>query len=452
MDDPEPLLNNILLNTIFNPITINSVISFVILIVLLICSALVSGSEVAYFSLSPDDLDKINNTKSKSNEAIKTLIKQPKRLLATILISNNFINVAIVILSAFLVNDLINFTTLPNWAAFTFEVIVITFILLLIGEVLPKVYATKKGLYLASFMALPILFLKTITKPLSNILIGSTRIIDKRIKKQDRDFSAEEISQAIDLTEDIDEQDDEHKILKGIMRFGDTSVKQIMKARVDIVAIEKNTPFDELISIILDSGFSRIPVYDDSLDNILGVLYIKDVLPYIQHTNSFNWQQLIRNPFFVPENKKLDDLLKEFQHKKVHLSIVVDEYGGTSGIVTLEDVLEEIVGEISDEFDDDNIAYSKLDENNYIFEGKTPLNDFCKIIDVIDDDFFEEVKKDADSLAGLVIELAGKIPKKNETIKFKQFTFTVESADKRRVKQIKVSIEPELKPAVDDDE
>ena len=438
MDDPEPVLNIIFLS-VLQPITSGIIVSFVILLILLLFSALISGSEVAFFSLTPSDLEKLNESEQKSHKSILSLLRKPKRLLATILISNNFINVGIVILSTYIVHNLFNFNGIKEWVVIFFEVGVITFILLLIGEILPKIYATKQGLKLATIMVYPISFLGSVFKPLSSMLIYSTNLIDRRIKKKGHDISVDELSHALELTEDIDESEDEHKILRGIIKFGEISVKQIMKARVDVLAIDKTKPYNEVMETILDNGFSRLPVYEDSFDKIIGVLYVKDVLGYIQEENDFEWLKLIREPFFVPENKKLDDLLKEFQTKKVHLAVVVDEYGGTSGIVTLEDVLEEIVGEISDEFDDEDMIYSKLDENNYVFEGKTSLNDMCRILDIDDDHVFEEVRKDADSLAGLVIEIAGKIPKKNEKIKYKNFTFVVEAADKRRVKRIKVT-------------
>jgi gliding motility-associated protein GldE len=321
---------------------------------------------------------------------------------------------------------------------FSIEVIGITFTILLFGEVIPKIYATKHALKLAKTMASPLFILKKIVSPISTLLIYYTGFFDKRIKKKSLDISVEELSQALDLTEGIPENNEEHKILKGIVKFGETSVKQIMKSRVDVVAIEKETSFTDVIKIIMDSGHSRIPIYENSFDNILGLLYIKDLIPFINEKEDYNWIPLIRNPFFVPENKKLDDLLKEFQDKKIHLAIVVDEYGGTSGIITLEDVLEEIVGEISDEFDTEDIAYSKLDDNTYIFDGKTGLNDLSKILNLTNNNLLTDVTTEADTLAGLVIEIAGKIPQKNEKITIKNFTFIVEAADKRRVKRIKL--------------
>jgi gliding motility-associated protein GldE len=450
LEDPEPYLTLILLAGFFKPIFTGTIISFIVLLILLLFSALISGSEVAFFSLSPNEKDTINSTDTKVHQTIKKLLESPKYLLATILISNNFINVAIIILSTYVINNVLNFSSFPeviifstnitDFIIFSIEVVCITFIILQFGEVIPKVYATKHALNLAQLMAKPISLLKKIVKPLSSILIYSTGLIDKKIKKKGLDVSVEELSQALDLTEDIPEDKDEHRILKGIVKFGETSVKQVMKARVDVVALEKDTNFKDVISTLIDCGYSRIPVYKESFDKVIGLLYIKDLLAHIKEKNNFNWNALIRDPFFIPENKKLDDLLKDFQDKKVHLAIVVDEYGGTSGIITLEDVIEEIVGEISDEFDTDDILYSKLDDNTYIFDGKIGLNDLFKIINIVDESVFEEVKKDADTLAGLVIEIAGEIPKKDEQINYKNYSFIVEASDARRVKRIKLII------------
>lgn len=438
--DPEPIFSFILLADIIKPFATGTLIAIIVLLILLLFSALISGSEVAFFSLNPSEKDELNNIESKEHEKVIQLLTYPKKLLATILISNNFINVAIIILSTFTINNSFNFASLPIWASFLIEVAGITFILLLFGEVIPKVYATKHALFLAKTMATPITILKSFFKPISSLLIYSTGIIDSKVKKKGLDISVEELSDALDLAEDIPENKDEHRILKGIVKFGETSVKQVMKPRIDVISIEKNTSFNEVIEIILESGHSRIPVCEESFDQIIGLLYIKDLLPHIQDADNFNWISLVRDPFFVPENKKLDDLLDEFQELKIHLAIVVDEYGGSSGIITLEDVLEEIVGEISDEFDTDDIAYSKLDNNTYIFEGKTGLNDLFKIIELEDETIFDEVRNEADTLAGLIISIAGKIPQKNEKINHKHFSFTIEAADKRRVKRVKVII------------
>ena len=436
--DPEPYFNLILLAGFLKPFSLGALISFIILLILLLFSALISGSEVAFFSLNPSEKDVLNSSETKTHERVNKLLLAPKKLLATILISNNFINVAIIILSTYTINNVFDFSSIPEWVSFLIQVAGITFAILLFGEVIPKVYATKHALSLAKTMSKPITLLKRFFKPISSLLIYSTGIIDNKVKKKGLDVSVEELSHALDLTEDIPEDKDEHRILKGIVKFGETSVKQVMKARVDVVSIEKETSFNDVLTTILECGHSRIPIYEESFDKVVGLLYIKDLLSHIKENDNFDWNSLIRNPFFVPENKKLDDLLKEFQGKKIHLAIVVDEYGGTSGIVTLEDVLEEIVGEISDEFDPEEISYSKLDDNTYIFEGKTGLNDLFKIMNIEDDTVFDEASKDADTLAGLVIEIAGKIPQKNEKVTYKNFTFIVEAADKRRVKRVKL--------------
>lgn len=409
-------------------------------LILLICSALISGSEVAYFSLGPNELDEIDGNGDKKIEVLKNLLELPKRLLATILIANNFINVAIVILSTYL-SDLMIDNSLSELAQFVIQVVVVTFLLLLLGEVIPKVYANKNPLSLAKFMAQPLYYVRGILTPISSVLVNSTNFIDKRIKKKGHNISVDELSQALELTSDENGKDEEQKILEGIVKFGNTEVKQVMTSRIDVVSLEETLNFSEVIETILDAGFSRIPVHKESFDNILGVLYIKDVLPHLSE-DEFDWLKIIRQPFFVPENKKIDDLLKEFQTKKTHLAIVVDEYGGSSGIISLEDILEEIVGEISDEFDDEDLVYSKLDDYNYVFEGKTPLNDMYRVLN-IDGDEFDAEKGEAETMAGFVLELFGKIPKKNEKLRFNDYNISIEAADKRRVKRIKLTLPKE---------
>jgi len=439
LDDPEPYLNLITTN-IIHPFSFETIIYLLVLVVLIIFSALISGSEVALFSLNPSEKEIINSSESKAHNRVKNLLLSPKKLLATILVANNFINIAIILLSTISINNIFNLQLLAGWLNFIIQAVGITFIILLFGEVIPKVYATKHALKLACLMSSPLKILGKIFKPISELLILSTNIIDKRIKRKSHDITVEELSHALDLTDDISADNEEHKILKGIVKFGETNVSEVMKARVNVTSVEKHTSFNEIIETILDCGHSRIPVYEDSFDNILGVLYIKDLIPHINNETNFDWLPLIRSPFFVPENKKLDDLLKEFQEKKIHLAIVVDEYGGTSGIITLEDVIEEIVGEISDEFDDEDIAYSKLDNKTYIFDGNTSINDLGKIIELDDDDVFSEMKKEADTIAGLIIELSGKIPLKNEKINFMNFSFIIEASDKRRIKRVKMVI------------
>ena len=407
------------------------------MIILLVASALISGSEVAYFSISPSDKDEIESSKIKSGSVILELLERPKKLLATILIANNFVNVAIVILSTYLAEGLIPEDISIKIKLFI-QIVIVTFLLLLLGEVIPKVYANSRPLKLASFMALPIFYMRSILSPLSSILVSSTNFIDKRIKKRGHNISVDELSQALELTSNETKTEEDHKILEGIVKFGNTDVKQVMTSRVDTISLDINKSYPEVIEIILDSGYSRIPVFEDSFDNIKGILYIKDLLPHLAKDN-FKWNTILRNPFFVPENKKIDDLLKEFQSKKIHLAVVVDEYGGSSGIISLEDILEEIVGEISDEFDDDDLVYSKLDDLNYVFEAKIGLNDMYRVLN-IEGTEFEEAKGENETLAGLVLELFGKIPKKGEKIKFHDYLLSIEAADKRRIKRIKLSL------------
>ncbi len=440
MDDPGESLY--LLSISIQPLTIGTAIGLLVVLVMVVCSALVSGAEVAYFSIDEKGREELQGDVNSTNHRILKLLEHPKRLLATILVSNNFINVGIVIVSAYVLEHLFEYHGNAT-LRFVVEVLTVTLILLIMGEVTPKIYATEKNLRLARLMALPLTVAERVfpINVISKFLVNATSVIDKRIKNR-VEISVDDLSNALDLAEDIDQTDDEHKLLQGIITFGDTSVKQVMKSRLDVVAIEEKTSFLEVLSTIRGCGFSRIPVYRESFDHIMGVLYIKDLLRYVDKGDHFRWQKLIRSPFFVPEQKKLDDLLREFQQRKIHLAVVVDEYGGTSGIVTLEDVLEEIVGEITDEFDEEDLIYSKVDDKTYIFEGKTPLTDLSRILNVKMSEF-EEKRGDSDSLAGFVIELAGKIPLKGERIKFNQFTFTIEAADKRRVKSIKVSIDEE---------
>ncbi len=406
---------------------------------LLIVVALVSAAESAFFSLDPNDLDELKNSGAKKDEKIIALIESPKKLLATLLISINFINIAIVILSSLIMERLFDFTHNPL-QGFIIQVVAVTFLILLIGEVIPKIYATQQPLKTARYLYFFVKFLKQLFAPISAFLILSTTLLDKFIKPQAHNISVDELSQALELTNDKNMDEEDHKILKGIVKFGNTDVKQIMKQRLDVTAFDFNTPFTKILANITSSGFSRIPIFKENLDNIAGVLYTKDLLLHIDKDDMFDWQNILRKPFYVPENKKIDDLLREFQFEKIHLAIVVDEYGGTSGIVTLEDIIEEIVGEINDEFDDDDVIYSKLDNHNYIFEGKVHLNDLYRILQ-IDGTAFEEVKGEADTLAGFITEIERRIPAKNEKIKFESFLFTIESADNRKIKRIKITID-----------
>lgn len=419
-------------------------INAIVLIVLLICSALISGTEVAFFSLSQSDLNELSN-EGKEDNIIVTLLERPRKLLATILITNNFINILIVLLFASLAETLFGdfdyemnlyFFSLP--IRFLLEVILVTFLILLFGEVLPKVYASRNALSFSKLMAKFINFVNLILTPFSLPLITLTKFIEKKLGNKNSNFSVETLSQALELTSEGATTKDEQKILEGIVNFGNTETVQIMKPRIDIFALSDDEEYEVVLDKILKNGYSRNPVYNDSIDNIVGVLYAKDLLAHLNKKN-FKWQNLLREAYFVPENKKLDDLLDDFRSRKNHLAIVVDEYGGTSGLVTLEDVIEEIVGDINDEFDDDDLQYSKIDENNYIFEGKTTIKDFCKVLDDEDEAIFEEEKGESETLAGFLLEISGRFPKKGEKIIFKNYTFTIEALDKKRIKQIKAT-------------
>ena len=416
------------------------VVSTIILVLMLVMSALISGSEVAFFSLGPADIEELENSQNKSASVVIKLLDKPKALLATILIANNFINVAIIIVSTFLSTQIFP-SDLSATAEFLINVVAITFLLLLFGEVIPKIYATKNGMKMSLLMAKPLSVIGKVP-PFSWLKIGlvkGTAVISNLGKVKSHNVSTDELTQAVELTsgENADVQD--KKIWQDIVRFGEKDVKQIMKPRVDVEALDVSYTYAEVYEQIAKNKYSRIPVYKESFDNIEGILFIKDLLPYLDEKEDFKWQKLIREAFFVPENKKIDDLMNDFQEMKMHMAIVVDEYGGTSGIVTLEDVLEEIVGDISDEFDDDDLEYSKLDDYNYIFEGKTALVDIYKILE-IDGNEFEEAKSESDTLAGFVIEQAGKILKKGERVKFLNYTFHIEAADARKVKRIKMTI------------
>ena len=436
-EDPLPIL----LNTVsfeVNEITVGLVLYILVVFVLIFLSALISGSEVSFFSLSSKNLEKLSEIDERKEKKIRKLLKNPNKLLATILIANNFINVAIIILSSFLTSKFFSF---ENGSTFQFviQVIVITFILVLLGEITPKVYAKQNAVSFSKKMTSVIIFFEWIFSPLSSILTSTTSFIDKRLKQKSAHISMEEISQAIELASDGVDHEDEKRILRSIVEFANIDVREIMQPRTDVIALDKNTSYSEVLQLIISSSYSRIPVFEGSFDNIKGVLYIKDLIPHLS-SDQVDWFSLCHEAMFVPETKKINDLLNEFREKKIHLAIVVDEYGGTSGIVTLEDVLEEIVGEINDEFDDDGHQYSKLDSNTFVFEAKTTLIDFLKIVEW-EADYFDNVKGDTETLAGLILEQNGVIPKILEKIEIVPFTFIVESADDRRIKRVKVSID-----------
>nr|WP_245987147.1 gliding motility-associated protein GldE [Maribacter vaceletii] len=418
-------------------------IKVAILILLLVCSALISGAEVAFFGLSQTDVKDIEEEKTNKGSLVVKLLSRPKKLLATILIANNAINIGIVLLFNVLGDNLFaNITTVIFGIVsvrFLLEVVVATFLILMFGEILPKVYANRNKISFSEFMVYPLKVLDVLFSPLSLPMRYGTIFLYNKLGKEKSSLSVDHLSQALELTSDGDTTKEEQKILEGIVSFGNTDTKQVMCPRIDIFALDEKMKFLEVLEEIKTHGYSRIPVFSENMDNVLGVLYVKDLLPYLDR-KTFNWLSLMRDPFFVPENKKLDDLLLEFQEKKNHLAVVVDEYGGTSGIVTLEDIIEEIVGDISDEFDDEDLIYSKLDAYNYVFDGKTALKDFYRVIKLEDEDFFEQEKGESETIAGFVLEIAGNFPKKGELVKFKDYKFVVESLDKKRLKQIKVTL------------
>jgi gliding motility-associated protein GldE len=425
--------------------SIEFIVPVAIMLLLLIVSALVSGSEVAFFSLGPADLAKLREQESKSGQRILKVLETPdiengpRNLLATILVVNNFVNIIIILLSTVVVQQIVPPDTLSPVMAFLVNIVAVTFLIVLFGEVIPKVYATNYRLELASAMSVPLQIAQRIFYIFWKPLVTMGHVLESRQRKtKNSNISIEELGHALELTDNSDRTKEEKKIYEGIVSFGMKDVKQIMTPRTDVSAVAIHLEWRKMFDEVMESGFSRIPVYRESVDQIAGILYIKDLLPYVDD-ETFDWTSLLRQPFFVPENKKIDDLLREFQGRKMHMAVVVDEYGGTSGIVTLEDVMEEIVGEITDEFDEDDIHYSKLDEFNYIFEGKTALIDLYRILN-IDGTVFEAAKGDSDTLAGFVVEHAGKIPLKGERYEFETYWLTVEASDSRRVKQVKVSL------------
>ncbi len=427
------LFNNIVIKA-FNFEQISEII---VLVILLFLSGVISASEVAYFSLLPKDIEKINKRINFANSKIIKLLQEPERLLATILVSNTFVNIGIVIVSTNLTLEIFDFSISPV-LGFVFQIVIITFLILFFGEIFPKAYATHFKLKMANIMALPLMFLSSFFFPITYMLVKSSSLIKQRVQKRSN-VTVNDLSHAIDLVSG--ELQDEEKLLKGIVNFGNIDVKEIIISRMDVVTIDLKHTFSKVLQVVIDSGYSRIPVISGSFDNIKGILYIKDLLPHI-HKPEFRWQSLIRPPYFIPETKKINDLLEEFQLKKIHMAIVIDEYGGTSGIVTLEDILEEIVGDIDDEFDNDDNDFIKLSDNEYLFEGKTLLNDFYRAVNV-NDDVFDSIKGEADTLAGLILEIKGNIPQKNEVISIGKFNFRIKSADSRRIKQLIVTLKSE---------
>lgn len=405
------------------------------LLILLMTSGIISGTEIAFFSLTRSDLEK-SEDRHKA-QLVEQLLEDPKKLLATILISNNFVNILFILLFTYVGDYFFSGIASPV-VKFLIEIVLVTFLILLFGEVLPKIYANREPFKFASLMARPMTFLNSFLSFLSRPLLKLTGLIERKLDKKNSDFSVEVLSQALELTSKGATTKEEKKILEGIVSFGNTETSQIMCPRLDIFALSTEEGFAEITSKIIKNGHSRIPVFEDNIDRIVGILYTKDLIPHLNKKN-FQWRKIVREPFFVPENKKLDDLLRQFQEMKNHLAIVVDEYGGTSGLITLEDIIEEIVGEISDEFDQDDLSYSKLDDLNYVFEGKTTLKDFYKVIKT-DEEAFGEEEFDAETLAGLILEITGKFPMKGDRIKYKGYQFSIEAVDKKRIKQVKVTL------------
>jgi putative hemolysin len=442
MDDPYPSTPLSILG-VFNPelasisyLYLYGTLLFLILLVF--CSSLFSASENALFSLNAKEKEDMKALDSASGNAVLKLLSQPKKLLATILVGNNFVNVTFVIVSSVWMESILNKDIHP-YLDFAIKVILVSLVLLLFGEVVPKVYASRNNVRISKMIALPLLVCQKAFSFLVIPMVRFTTIIDKKVKVHEHTVSADELTHAIDITTDAHTGQQEKAILKGIVNFGSKTVRQIMKGRIDVAAIEVHSNFHEMMGKVNELGYSRFPVYDDTFDNIVGVLYIKEILPHLNESSNFKWKSLLKPALFVPENKRIDLLLSEFQEQRMHMAIVVDEYGGKLGIVTMEDILEEIFGEINDEFDEEPLSYSKIDDSQYIIEGKMLINDFCKITQT-EDDFFDQVKGEAESMAGMLLELNGKIPFRNETIHYKHFAFTIESVDNRRIKRIKVVI------------
>lgn len=425
----------------FNPLSTGAIVAFALAALLLLLSGFASGSEIAFFSLSPSDINELDQQKTETDKKIQMLREDSERTLATILITNNLVNVTIIMLLNYAIAQLVHFNV--AWLEFVCITVLLTFLLLLFGEIMPKVYSRQNPLAFCRRAVRGVVLLRKLFWPVENILLKSGNFAEKVIQKESHQLSVDDLEQALELTNSADIKD-EQSMLKGIIRFGDKTAKEIMTSRQDIVDLDIMCSYKDVLKCIVDNNYSRIPVYQDNEDNIRGILYIKDLLPHLSKPVNFRWQSLIRPPYFVPETKKIDDLLREFQENKVHIAIVVDEFGGTSGLVSMEDILEEIVGEINDEYDEEEKTYSKLNYNTYIFEGKTLLSDFTKILNV-DDDEFSDVEGDADTLAGLLLEIKGDFLSLHEKVKYKNYDFEVLGIDERRISKIKVTIQPKAK-------
>ena len=422
----------------FLPPTMSVIIALLLTVCLLGASAFASGSEIAFFSLSPSDLAEINSLKTDKDSKIKMLREDSERTLATILITNNFVNVTIIMLCNYIFGNLIYFGERAYWLQFILLTVLLTFLLLLFGEIMPKVYSQHNPLSFCRWSVDGICLCRKIFWPLENVLLKSGMLAEKVVQKENHVLSKDDLEQALELT-DKEDIKDEQKMLKSIIRFGDETAKEVMTSRQDIVGLNIKSSFADVLSCIVENNYSRIPVYQENADNIRGILYIKDLLPHLNKPNSFRWQSLIRSPYFVPETKKIDDLMREFQEFKIHIALVVDEFGGISGLVTLEDILEEIVGEINDEYDEEDRSYSKLSYNTYIFEGKTLLSDFCKILN-LEDDEFSDVEGEADSIAGLLLEIKGDFPGIHEILEYKNYVFEIVAMEERRISKVKVTV------------
>ena len=439
--DPEPYLEliSIILTPFFTGFTVNAVIGLVVLCLLLVASALISSSETSFFSLQPADIDHLESRNDSKSQLVLKLREQPKMLLATILIGNNFVNVTITLLATYLVSEMFDMVN-HLVAAFIMEVVVITSLVLIIGEITPKILAARKPVKFSRFMARTLQVLMVVFKPLSKLLVNSTSFMDKHLEKKKAEISMDDLSTAVDIATESSTPLEEKNMLKGIATFTEKEVSSVMKPRIDIIAVEESMDFREMLDTVIKSGFSRIPVYAESLDKVSGILYVKDLLPYLD-AQTFAWQTLLRPAFFVPENRKINDLFQDFREKKIHIAIVVDEYGGTSGLITMEDVIEEIVGEINDEFDNvkQEQHYTKIDENTYLFKAQTSIVDFCKVFN-LSEDYFEEMQGEADTLAGLILEIEGRIPEVGFSFNVEKFNFEITEADHRRIIQIKVKV------------
>ena len=403
---------------------------------------MISSSETAFFSLKPADIDDLEQRGDTKSKLALSLREKPKTLLATILIGNNFVNVTITLLATYIMAQLFDMAHHPV-AAFLLEVVIVTSLILIVGEITPKIFASNRPVAVARFMARPLRFLNALFKPLSKLLVNSTSFMDKHLEKKKGEISMEDLSTAVEIATEESTPPEEKQMLKGIASFSEKEVSGVMIPRIDIVGVEHGMEFLDMLATVIKSGFSRIPVYDETLDKVTGILYVKDLLPYLD-AQSYEWQKLIRPAFFVPENRKINDLFQDFREKKIHIAIVVDEYGGTSGLITMEDVIEEIVGEINDEFDEANKEehYTRLDDGSYLFKAQTSIVDFCKVFGV-DEDYFEPMQGEADTLAGLILEIEGRIPEIGFKFNFEKFHLEITDADKRRIKEVKVVFDEE---------